>query len=270
MRVLVLGDIHGRTMYANHAADIAVRVGVDTIIQVGDLGIWPGGRARDLFDKLDARLGRLGISMLVAPGNHEDYDQIDALTPREDGWLPFRDHILLAPRGFRTTLGGRSVLWLGGAGSVDRSPRIASDAHANERFATYGSRKRQHTWWPQEALTDVDVERAIAGGHADIMICHDAPENVRAIDARIVGNPHGFNRSDIAYANESRARLTRAVKAVQPDLLVHGHFHFVVDDTFKIPFVEHETRVIGLAADGAAGSIAILDCLALTVVQTGI
>ena len=28
-----------------------------------------------------------GITMLVAPGNHDDYDYIDRMTPREDGWL---------------------------------------------------------------------------------------------------------------------------------------------------------------------------------------
>jgi len=264
MRVLVLGDIHGRTRWASHAADIAVREGIDTIIQVGDLGVWPGGEARSLWNGLDKRLSRLGVTMLVAPGNHEDYDQIDALVPRDDGWLPFRNHVLLAPRGHRTTLGGRSVLWLGGAGSVDRSPRIASDTWANERYKRYGSSKRQHSWWPQEEISTGDVEHSIEGGHADIMVCHDAPYPVQRIEYRIRGDG-GFRRDDLEYSKVSRGRLTEVVTAVKPDLLMHGHFHFPVDDIFKQPFVDHAVRVFGLAAEGAHGSLAVLDLDTLAV-----
>lgn len=53
--------------------------------------------------------------------------QIEALEPRDDGWLPFRPNMLIVPRGYRTEMGGHSFVWLGGAASVDRKPRLIAD-----------------------------------------------------------------------------------------------------------------------------------------------
>ncbi|NYI40144.1 metallophosphoesterase family protein [Demequina lutea] len=259
MMPLLVGDTHGSSRWIARAIDTAGWSGNSAIIHVGDLGIWPGGRSTQTWETAEERLAESNVTMYVAPGNHEDYDQIEALTPRDDGWLPFREHILLAPRGHRTEWWGRSILWLGGAGSVDRTWRVRSDAIDNRKYEACGSSKRVKSWWPQEALTDEDVERAIAGGHADVMICHDAPIGVQAIDDRLAGNPHACKAVDIAYAEESRRRLTQVVAAVQPEILIHGHFHFRVEDTFKVPFVEHETRVYGLGADGSEDALGILD-----------
>lgn len=210
------------------------------------------------FDLLDEYLSERGITMFAVPGNHEDYDLIETLSPRDDGWLEFRSHILLAPRGLRTEMGGRSVLWCGGAGSVDRTWRVSREARARESDPSAPG-----WWWPQEALTDADVAKASAGGHATVMVAHDAPERVRSIESRIIGNPMGFAWADLSYANESRSKLTAVVESVKPELLLHGHFHFAVDDRFTHADGD-VTRVVGVSHEDSPRSSGILDLEDLT------
>ncbi len=245
MRVALLGDTHGNEAWLTVAIELVAQAGLDTIIQVGDLGIWPGPHAARMWDRIDHWLDLHGQTMLVVPGNHEDYDQIDQLKPHADGWLPFRERILLAPRGHRSELGGRTICWLGGAASPDRGWRRHRQSGTGQR-----------TWWPQEAITPDDVERTIAGGHAEIMITHDAPHGVPTIEARIAG-PTGFRPEDLEYASDVRQRLTQAVHGVRPKLLVHGHFHFAVDEI--VQFDEFSTHIFGLGADGDAASLGVLD-----------
>lgn len=223
---------------------------------MGDLGIWPNGDDERTFDLAERALARSGTILLGVPDNHDDYDQIEAITPRPDLWLLYRKHVLLAPRGQRSTLGGRSVLWLGGAGSVDRSWRLREEARENAQYRRYGSSKRLKLWWEQETLTDADVERCIAGGPADVMVCHDAPAPVEGITRLTTRDT---DQEDLDLANESTRRLTQVVDAVQPKLLVHGHHHVRVESTYA------STMIRGLGTDGSVDSLAVLDLDTLTV-----
>jgi len=256
VQVGLLGDVHGNRNWLLRAIGVFSRTGVDTIVQVGDLGIFPHGDDERTFDLAERDLAKAGITLLVAPGNHEDYDQIEALTPRPDGWLEYREHVLLAPRGLRTTLGDRSVLWLGGAGSVDRSWRLREEARENAEYRRYGSSKRLKIWWERETLTDADVERAIAGGSVDLMVCHDAPAPVDGI-ARLT--TRDTDQEDLDLANESTRQLTHGVDSVQPKLLVHGHHHVRVESTYG------STLIRGLGTDGSTDALALLDLETLDV-----
>lgn len=256
MRIGLLGDVHGNRNWLLRAVGVFARSGVDTIIQVGDLGIWPNGDDERTFDLAECDLAKMGITMLVAPGNHEDYDQIEALPQRTDGWLQYRPHSLLAPRGLRTTLGGRSVLWLGGAGSVDRSWRLREEAKENLQSRRYGSSKRLKLWWEQETLTDADVECAIVGGPAEVMVCHDVPSPVAGITQLTTRDK---DQEDLDLANESTRRLTQVVDAVHPKLLAHGHHHLRVESTYG------PTLTRGLGTDGSTDALALLELDTLTV-----
>jgi len=250
----VLGDMHGNRDVMVSTINRFADTGVTTIIQVGDLGVWPGDQSTTTFNHVNDTLTTAGIHMLVAPGNHEDYDQIRALTPNSDGWLEFRDHMWLAPRGLRTTLHGHSVLWLGGAGSVDRTLRQRMDAVNGTR-----------SWWPAEAITAHEAADAVAGGRATIMVCHDAPTGVPQIDARIQSGAQGqFLASDVVYATESRTHLTTVVDQVKPEMLLHGHYHFPVDD-YREDRDGHTTHIVGLDRDSTPGVACLLNLATLTV-----
>ena len=257
MKVGLLGDVHGTEFWLNRAIDRFEADGLDTVIQVGDLGVWPGNVASAKWDRINKRLRLAGITILCAPGNHEDYDQIDALVPRGDGWLEFRGNILLAPRGLRTEMEGRTFVWLGGAGSVDRKERLMRDSGFNRQREHYGSPTRRKTWWEQEAITDADVARVAAGGHADVMVAHDAPTRVQTIASRLRNNPAGFSRHDIEYAGQARAKFMEAFMAVEPTLALHGHYHFAVNES--VDYGTFTTHVFGLANDGQPYSTGELD-----------
>ena len=246
MKVGLLGDTHGNEAWIRHALDEFATAGLDTIIQVGDLGVWPGARSAKMWNSIDELLARNGQTMYVAPGNHEDYDRIDRLKARKDGWLRFRHRILLAPRGHRTEMRGRNFVWLGGAASVDRGWR---------RYLQFMT--GEVSWWHQEEITFADVETTRAGGHADVMVAHDAPHGVPSIERQLAGNPGGFAREDLLYAYATRSRFTEAFEAVRPSLLLHGHYHIPVDE--RVDFDGFSTHVFGLSLDGDPLSLGVLD-----------
>lgn len=215
MRIGLLGDTHGSHPWIKHAAREFHARDITTVVQVGDLGVSHNARELRHWDRTNHYLRKHDITMLVAPGNHEDYDHIDSLGVGDDGWLHFRSNILLAPRGLRTTIDGRSFVWLGGAGSVDRTLRLEWENNADA----------PRYWWPQEAITDADVAHTAAGGHADVIVAHEAPTRVQAIASRTRGTG-GFSRDDIEYTNQVRAKYMEAFMAVEPALALHGHYHF--------------------------------------------
>lgn len=41
-RIALAGDWHGNTRWALHALEAAARQGCDTVVHLGDFGLWPG------------------------------------------------------------------------------------------------------------------------------------------------------------------------------------------------------------------------------------
>lgn len=117
--------------------------------------------------------------------------------------LAHRPHITYAPRGARWTWRGIRFLAAGGAVSVDREWREPGE-----------------TWWEEEAITEADVLRSIAGGPADVVVSHDSPAGVDAMGPETCGDK---DADPASWRN--REQLRRIVDAVPPRLLVHGHYH---------------------------------------------
>jgi Icc-related predicted phosphoesterase len=260
-----LGDAHGNRRWLLAAIERFASLGIDTVIQVGDLGIWPGEEAARTFNVAEKALRQREMKMWVVPGNHEDYDRIARIKPREDGWLPFRPHILLAPRGHRTEVNGVRLLWLGGAGSIDRVVRLEQDWRDRENQVARGEKPKAKSWWPQELITEGDVTVSNAGGTADVMICHDAPFPIGPIEEKLEELPKDFVSVDLSHAQASRMRLAEVVEQVRPELLVNGHYHFATDAHFG------PTRVVGLGCDGdETGALAVLELPSLNVERVAI
>jgi len=243
----LLGDTHGKTAWVLFALDLFAERGITTIAQVGDFGVWPDG---DRFLKaVNLRLIKNGQELFVVPGNHESYDIIASVAVAEDGWQHLRSNILLAPRGHRWEWGGASFVALGGAPSVDRWARVSGPRGRNSK-----------SWWAEEAITPDDVAKVVAGGYADVMLCHDAPHGVLTINANIAGNPHGFKQQDLEYAYEGRTLMTEAFTGVAPKVFVHGHYHFLVDEQVD------NTHILGLNCDYQNFSLGALDTETLVAV----
>ncbi len=145
-------------------------------------------------------------------------------------------------------MGDRTFVWLGGAASVDRKSRLIADSAFKRQWEHDGSSKRRKTWWEQEAITDADAERTVAGGHADVIVGHEAPSRVQTITSRLRNNPGGFSEHDIEYAERVREKHMEAFIMVEPRLALHGQYHFPVSET--VDYGSFTTHVFGLANDG--------------------
>lgn len=246
----VAGDWHGDTRFAMHALKRFSQNRIRTVLHVGDFGLWPGESGAKYLRKVDRTLADLSQTLLVTEGNHEWFDKLDRIEPSADGLKRLTPRIIFFPRGYRWTWAGWKFLSLGGAPSVD-----------------FDKRKRGVSWWPQEAITMGDVYRVREGveaqGTVDVMITHDAPKGVAAIDAEINGNPFGFSEKGLQYAAEGRELLHAAWEMAQPQLLFHGHYHLPVDEV--VAGEGFSSRIVGLDREYKHGNLATLALDDLTV-----
>ncbi|WP_104199163.1 metallophosphoesterase [Cryobacterium sp. Y29] len=235
------GDWHGNISWIGRAIPALRRAGVTTLYHVGDFGIWPGETAFISTVEYWAKLAALTI--WVTPGNHDDYDQIDALfagNPYKPQQLS--EHVWVLPRGHRWTHAGRSFVSLGGAASTDVSGRIPGK-----------------TWWQQEEIRPEDVARTISGGHAEVMISHDAPlEGTSAVARLRHENPNVLSTDALAYVQAGTNRLTEAAEAIRPTIHVHGHWH--APDEIQL---DRERRVYSMGMDFQTRNLATLDLTSL-------
>lgn len=235
--VALAGDWHGNTRWACHVIR-ALAGHSDVVLQLGDFGIWPGREGRLYVDAIEQVAAASGITIYVTPGNHEDYDQIDALPVADDGLQWLRPHIALFPRGYRFRLGAWTGVSLGGAPSVDYHDRIP-----------------QQSWWEQEMLTGADVDHVVRSGPADLMVAHDAPErSTERVSRTVQTNPMRWPDDALLYAAEGRDLITRAADAVQPLVYAHGHYH-VFDDSGPLS----SPRFLSLDLDGTDTNVRLID-----------
>lgn len=245
-RIMVLGDSHGNTGFMMAAMNIAHRDRCDVVHVVGDFGIWTHVQAGVHFlDAVEEEARALGLIVTFTDGNHENFDDLYAIPVDQDGWRRVRPHIWHAPRGHIWRWGGINLMSMGGAHSIDGPGGIWTQARgpltkpkqlmgrANARVLLDGMDEpvvlpKGHDlggWWPQEVITDADVEIAINNmaqwvddyplwPDIDVLFAHDAPSCIPI--SGINGYPAG---------DENRAKLQKVYEVAQAQLLVHGHYH---------------------------------------------
>lgn len=215
------GDWHGDFSWAQARVMSAGMRGVGVIFHVGDFGIWPGPSGKKYLMHVERACASYGVTILVTPGNHEDWARLDEKQAKDkgDGWglvKHLTDHIKVLPRNWRanlTTPNGttRSFVSLGGAPSID-----------------FEYRTEGRDWWPSEMITNEDVDQTVADGYADVMVAHDSPDVPYAVDAVkqiLASNPMGWSQKGLSYAAMGRARMHRAYEGVAPLWFFHGHYH---------------------------------------------
>ncbi|GAA1218376.1 metallophosphoesterase [Microbacterium maritypicum] len=234
-RVAVCGDWHGNLGWARMLARAlpALAPDVTTMLHLGDWWMSPAA-TDEVF--AETNIERIYVTL----GNHEPWGEITPLLNEHPGAaVRVSDIIWLLPRPARLSIGGRRVLSLGGAASVDRQSRIEG-----------------LTWWPDEAISDQNVAEASAGGPADLMLTHESPAGtpVRPVREILRTNPHGFPKTALDASAASRARVAEVWDAVRPELLTHGHLHAPGGGK-----TEDGRRVASMGRDGQEGNLGILD-----------
>lgn len=232
-RVALAGDWHGNDMAAAAAFQQAAEEKADVVVQVGDLGVWPGQYGQEYLDLLETFTEVYKLPLLFLDGNHEDFDQLEAFTGHPAGVGALRPNVLHLKRGTVWTWAGYRFGALGGAVSIDK-----------------GTRMPGVSWWPQEEITDADVDLLLknaAGAPLDVLLTHDTVS-----DAPLPTDPGRLPHGVQLSCDISRQMVYRAAKGTTPKLLVHGHYH---------EFKEYETayaQVLALHMEQRHGAMALL------------
>lgn len=236
-RIGFAGDWHGNIAWAGRAIPAMRRAGVDTLLHVGDFGIWPGNSS--FLDAVEYWAALAGITVYVTPGNHDDYSQIIPLLEGSGGApAHLTEHIIVLPRGYRWQASGRTLLSFGGAGSIDQHLRTSG-----------------RDWWPEEEPKENEVADTIAGGSVDILVTHEVG---RACSSQISQAREDMDQtvpaSVVDACERSMMRVDQVAKSVAPKVHVHGHWH-LADETV----LPDGRRVFSLAKEFQAKNLAVLD-----------
>jgi Icc-related predicted phosphoesterase len=193
MKILVLGDVHGRFESLNRLIN---EKKPDIILQVGDFGYWP---AKINFKKINNEKCKI----YWCDGNHENHHKlmkiVDAVGERKP--IEIINDVYYCPRGSILTLpDNRKVLFIGGAMSVDKILRTEG-----------------YNWFPEEEISEDDIKSLPDNVNIDIVISHTTP--FKFIDKT------NKRWSKIAGLDVSCKKLDKVYDIYKPGLWYSGHWH---------------------------------------------
>ncbi len=240
-RLLIAGDTHGNLDWIGTLCKLAARHGCQGIVQLGDFGFWPDQQIwrselrlvinNRWLDAVAAVAARHNVWLRVLDGNHDAHPLArDAYPADGNGVRPIRSGVIdWADRGSIWSWCGRRFAALGGAVSIDKEWR-----------------RPEVSWWSTEEITEAELRTVVdraAGSRVDVLFTHDAPEL-----------PPGFrelsNPTLAAACRRSTQIIEAAADELQPEVLMHGHFHAGYQRLVGRPWGDY--RVVGLASDEEA------------------
>lgn len=236
MKILVAGDTHGEPKHSANLVKEAQRAGIERIVQVGDFGLWTHDKSGITYlDGLNEVCRKNGVTFYALGGNHENWDHWNwhlSNGPKDYyGFTYLRSHIRIAPRVHYFNWEGKLMLMVAGAVSVDRHLRRMDGTE----------------WWPQEALTDEELE-LVKSIKVDYLFTHDCSDKTPW---------HGRLKPDLD-SKANRQRIDRVLHRSTPAMHFHGHMHakyawenLVADNVY--------TKTIGLDMNGEWYSWGTLD-----------
>lgn len=209
-KLMLAGDWHGNLHWARLAIDHAARNGCDTLLHLGDFGWWiDNAQTKAYLAGVQGQARRANITLYWLDGNHEDHSRIwDLNQPDVGGPLRISEHlpnVLFLPRGLRWEWWGKTWMSVGGAASVDRSLRTPGI-----------------DWWPEETLTDQQLEYCCRPDKVDVIVSHDCPLGV---DIPGLLPPGALPDWIIYEADNHRRKLLQIWNTTGATRLFHGHYH---------------------------------------------
>ncbi len=234
-RIGLVGDTHANTAWFMRVIQEMAADNIDVIVQLGDFGWWPESR---FAWKVSRTAAQAGVDVLFVDGNHEHHPHLRKTACRAD---PDYEHLArpvqlhprlwYLPRGCAWEWNNVRFRALGGASSIDRHYRVEGKS-----------------WFTEEVPSDEDLQRAIDAGPTDVLLTHDYPALGYALTSTM-NPPEDLER----ISREVRDRLAGVARAINPQLVVHGHWHH-----------RYSTRrdgisIEGLNCDGCADSAVVLN-----------
>ena len=239
MLVGIVGDTHGNTASLCWTLNQMGRKKIQQVVIVGDFGLWTHEMAGHIFlDEVNAAAKHNGLTVYAVGGNHENWDHWNAFlkfAPQHKGFGVVRSRILLAPKVHHWKWDNKVFVGAGGAVSVDKGYRLEMEKRHGPRTL----------WWPDEELTDQDVESLQKMGNgikADYLISHDCSDRTPF---------RGRMKPDLD-SQIHRTRIDKVLTALRPDVHFHGHMHTKYDwvNSYPVDGDYHDTQTYGLECDG--------------------
>lgn len=129
MTIRLLGDIHGDVDPLLHAVREAKASGDACVIQLGDLGLFSSNERK--FQRV---LDESEVDVLFIDGNHDDHNRWSSYTVPSPVMFGARGaRMVYVPRGSVLELDGRTIAFMGGAGSIDEAHRRKAGWHWDRR-----------------------------------------------------------------------------------------------------------------------------------------
>ena len=239
-RIVVAGDWHGNWDAAAQCLLLAANNAAHVVIQTGDFGLWPGDSGSRYLKHVSSQAEQLGVHVLWLDGNHEDFDQLEALIPGPGDLRALSNHLIYLPRGARWTWSDIRFCAVGGATSLDRPARIQGVS-----------------WWPQEELLAFQAADIIAGGTCDVLFTHDVTNEVKVPSIHHRVYTPGWDRKELERAWIHRERVGTLTAALEPTHLFHGHFHEAYQKLSETTFGVVNVTGLGSDHDGESNRVLV-------------
>lgn len=247
IKIMIVGDTHAGLKNILPKLSIAKKLGIQHVLQVGDFGYFPTNmEGLSFLDEIQVEAQKNNLSVYAIPGNHEDHDAweyaVKSTLPKHKGFTLVRSRILLSPKVNTWRWDDKTFMVAGGAVSVDKEWRLAAEERACAP-RTY--------WWPNEELTDNDVQKIrMLGKKVDYLITHDASNNT-AFRFRLKTDPD---------SERHRRRIDSVISLTKPNMHFHGHYHTKYDwENGMSCGYEHHVKTYGFECDTDWNSWGVLD-----------
>jgi predicted phosphodiesterase len=207
--IMLLGDIHGDIGILKFAIADAVQKGAKALIQVGDFGLMQHSGIDTGFYRVTKDSP---IPIYFIEGNHDDCSR----------WLDIKEvskvfpdgNLWYVPRGTVMEIDGRTIAFMGGAASIDKSYRLRQAMH----------------WDPKEEVTQEDIDLLLKnadGKKVDMFITHCPPQTV--IDEHFDPRHKLMFGVGIDWTDPSQGLIEEAWKALGYPYIYSGHMHRCVE-----------------------------------------
>jgi Icc-related predicted phosphoesterase len=204
---LIVGDVHGDISFASKMTKLAKNWDIDTIIQVGDFGVWDHYDDGVYFlDKLNENSELRDVRWVFVPGNHENYDRLEDYEANADrtveGFPMLRNRIHYTGKVNKWVWDDVVFKAVGGAHSIDKAWRTP-----------------KKSWWHQETLTASELLMSQVMGPADVLLTHDCPTYA----------PFRYRLKNDPDSHIHRQKIDEVVRHTQAKVHFHGHMHDFYD-----------------------------------------
>jgi len=181
MKILIIGDVHAWWEYLNIFIN---KRKPDILISTGDFGYYPLLKQYDI-----GRLKNKDTKIFFCDGNHEDHWSLGKLDNNE-----IHPNVFYMKRGSTMEILGKTFMFFGGAHSIDRYMR-----------------KMGVDWFPEEVISNGEIEELDTKLKIDVMISHTCPTEFE------IKNDYGYDFS--------RKALSYLLQQYKPKQWFFSHWH---------------------------------------------